>query len=143
MWRAIGLRSLGSQRSGVRSRNWDGRKVAIFGSNFAGAPMIRIGCGRWQKNRSTAQCHLRCNYARDRRPCPRDEDNFDCVYGRMRPDLILTDSTTPTAAVLRETRTIPVVFVQVGDPVGSGFVASFPHPGGNATGFNNFPPTMT
>jgi len=61
----------------------------------------------------------------------------------MRPDLILTDSTTPTAAVLRETRTIPVVFVQVGDPVGSGFVASFPHPGGNATGFNNFPPTMT
>jgi putative ABC transport system substrate-binding protein len=61
----------------------------------------------------------------------------------MRPDLILTDSTTPIAAVLRETRTIPVVFVQVGDPVGSGFVASFPHPGGNATGFNNFPPTMT
>jgi putative tryptophan/tyrosine transport system substrate-binding protein len=60
-----------------------------------------------------------------------------------RPDVILTDSTPPTAAVLRETRTIPVVFVQVGDPVGSGFVASFPHPGGNATGFNNFPPTMT
>jgi putative tryptophan/tyrosine transport system substrate-binding protein len=60
-----------------------------------------------------------------------------------RPDVILTDSTPPTAAVLRETRTIPVVFVQVGDPIGSGFVASFPHPGGNATGFNNFPPTMT
>jgi putative ABC transport system substrate-binding protein len=60
-----------------------------------------------------------------------------------RPDLILADSTPPTAAVLRETHTIPVVFVQVGDPVGSGFVASFQHPGGNATGFNNFPPTLT
>jgi len=60
-----------------------------------------------------------------------------------RPDVILTDSTPPTAAVLRETHTIPVVFVQVGDPVGSGFVASFPHPGGNATGFTNFPLTMT
>jgi putative tryptophan/tyrosine transport system substrate-binding protein len=60
-----------------------------------------------------------------------------------RPDVILADSTPPTAAVLRETHTIPVVFVQVGDPVGSGFVASFPHPGGNATGFNNFPLTMT
>ena len=60
-----------------------------------------------------------------------------------RPDVILADSTPPTAAVLRETHTIPVVFVQVGDPIGSGFVASFPHPGGNATGFNNFPPTMT
>jgi putative tryptophan/tyrosine transport system substrate-binding protein len=60
-----------------------------------------------------------------------------------RPDVILTDTTPVTAAVLRETRTTPVVFVQVGDPVGSGFVASFPHPGGNATGFNNFPPAMT
>jgi putative tryptophan/tyrosine transport system substrate-binding protein len=60
-----------------------------------------------------------------------------------RPDVILTDSTAPTAAVLRETRTIPVVFVQVGDPIGSGFVASFPHPGGNATGFNNLPLTLT
>jgi putative ABC transport system substrate-binding protein len=36
-----------------------------------------------------------------------------------------------------------VVFVQVGDPVGSGFVASFQHPGGNATGFNSYPPTLT
>jgi putative ABC transport system substrate-binding protein len=60
-----------------------------------------------------------------------------------RPDVILTDSTVPTAAVLRETRTIPVVFVQVGDPVGSGFVASFSHPGGNTTGFNNLPLTLT
>jgi putative ABC transport system substrate-binding protein len=59
------------------------------------------------------------------------------------PDVILTDTTPVTGAVLHETRTIPVVFVQVGDPVGSGFVASFQHPGGNATGFNNFPPTLT
>jgi putative tryptophan/tyrosine transport system substrate-binding protein len=61
----------------------------------------------------------------------------------LRPDVILTDSTGATAAVLRETQTIPVVFVQVSDPVGSGFVASFPRPGGNATGFNNFLPAMT
>ena len=61
----------------------------------------------------------------------------------LRPDVILTDTTPMTAAVLHETRTIPVVFVQVGDPIGSEFVASFPHPGGNATGFNNFPPTLT
>jgi putative ABC transport system substrate-binding protein len=60
----------------------------------------------------------------------------------LRPDVILTDTTPVTAAALRETRTIPVVFVQVADPVGSGFVASFPRPGGNATGFNNVPVTM-
>src|SRR5260370_24121859 len=42
------------------------------------------------------------------------------------PDVILTDTTPVTAAVLRETRTVPVVFVNVGDPIGSRFVASFP-----------------
>jgi putative tryptophan/tyrosine transport system substrate-binding protein len=59
----------------------------------------------------------------------------------LQPDVILTESTPVTAAALHETRTIPIVFVQVGDPVGSGFVASFPRPGGNATGFNNIPLT--
>jgi putative ABC transport system substrate-binding protein len=61
----------------------------------------------------------------------------------LRPDVILTDTTPVTAAVLRETRTIPVIFVNVGDPIGSRFVASFPRPGGNATGFNNIPLSIT
>jgi putative tryptophan/tyrosine transport system substrate-binding protein len=60
----------------------------------------------------------------------------------LQPDVILTDTTPVTAAALHETRIIPIVFVQVGDPVGSGFVASFPRPGDNATGFNNIPLTM-
>ena len=60
----------------------------------------------------------------------------------LRPDVILTDTTPVTAAVLRETRTTPVVFVQVADPIGSGFVVGFPRPGGNATGFNNMPHTI-
>jgi putative ABC transport system substrate-binding protein len=55
----------------------------------------------------------------------------------LRPDVIVA-STTPVLAVLqRETTTIPIVFVLVSDPVGSGFVASLPHPGGNITGFIN------
>jgi putative tryptophan/tyrosine transport system substrate-binding protein len=53
----------------------------------------------------------------------------------LQPDLILTSSTPAAAAMLQQTRTIPVVFVIVADPVGSGFVASLPRPGGNATGF--------
>jgi putative tryptophan/tyrosine transport system substrate-binding protein len=61
----------------------------------------------------------------------------------LRPDVILTDTTPVTAAALHETSTIPIIFVQVGDPVGSGFVASFPRPGGNATGFNSLPLTIT
>jgi putative tryptophan/tyrosine transport system substrate-binding protein len=53
----------------------------------------------------------------------------------LQPDLILTSSTPATAAMLQQTRTIPIIFVIVADPVGSGFVASLPQPGGNATGF--------
>jgi putative tryptophan/tyrosine transport system substrate-binding protein len=53
----------------------------------------------------------------------------------LRPDVILAGGTPVTAAVQRETRTIPIVFATVSDPVGDGFVASLPRPGGNITGF--------
>ena len=55
----------------------------------------------------------------------------------LEPDVIFVNSTSATAAVLGETRTIPVVFATVSDPVGSGFVASLARPGGNVTGFVN------
>jgi putative ABC transport system substrate-binding protein len=60
----------------------------------------------------------------------------------LQPDLILSHSTPATAALLQETRTIPVIFGIVADPIGSGFVASFPRPGGNATGFAVAEPTQ-
>ena len=60
----------------------------------------------------------------------------------LQPDLILSHNTPTTASLLQHTRTIPIVFVVVSDPVGSGFVASFPQPGGNVTGFTNIEPTM-
>jgi putative tryptophan/tyrosine transport system substrate-binding protein len=60
----------------------------------------------------------------------------------LQPDLILTQSTPITAIMLQETHTIPIVFALVADPIGSGFVASFPQPGGNVTGFVTMEPTM-
>src|SRR5215470_4888781 len=51
------------------------------------------------------------------------------------PDAILAHTTPVTAALQRETRTVPIVFVLVSDPVGEGFVAGLPRPGGNITGF--------
>ena len=60
----------------------------------------------------------------------------------LQPDLILTQSTPATAELLRQTRTIPIVFALVADPIGSGFVASFPKPGGNITGFVTMEPSM-
>jgi putative tryptophan/tyrosine transport system substrate-binding protein len=55
----------------------------------------------------------------------------------LEPDLIVTGNTTATAAVLQQTRTIPIIFASVVDPVGSRFVASLSRPGSNVTGFTN------
>ena len=60
----------------------------------------------------------------------------------LKPDLIFASTTPITAALKRATTTIPIIFVQVSDPVGAGFVASLPRPGANITGFIDFEDTM-
>ena len=60
----------------------------------------------------------------------------------LQPDIIVTNSTPPTVAVQRETRTIPIVMAAVGDPVASGIVPRLNQPGGNITGFALFEPTL-
>jgi putative ABC transport system substrate-binding protein len=54
------------------------------------------------------------------------------------PDLIFTNNTPGAIALLGETRTIPIVFMDISDPLGSGLVSSLVRPGGNVTGFSNF-----
>jgi putative ABC transport system substrate-binding protein len=61
---------------------------------------------------------------------------------RLQPDVILTSSTQATAAVQRETRTIPIVFATAADPVASGLVARLDRPSGNVTGFALFEATL-
>jgi len=53
----------------------------------------------------------------------------------LKPDVILASTTLVTAALQRETQSIPIVFAVLADPVGAGFVASLARPGGNITGF--------
>jgi putative ABC transport system substrate-binding protein len=60
----------------------------------------------------------------------------------LQPDIILTNGTAATIAVQRETRTIPIVFASVTDPVPNGIVARLDRPGGNVTGFANFEATL-
>ena len=60
----------------------------------------------------------------------------------LQPDLILTQNTPPTGSMLQQTRSIPVIFVIVADPVGSRFVQSLSRPGGNATGFTIMEPSI-
>jgi putative ABC transport system substrate-binding protein len=61
----------------------------------------------------------------------------------LQPDVFLSSTTTTTKAFQRETRAIPIVFVVVSDPIGSGFVESISHPGGNITGFTLLESGMT
>jgi putative ABC transport system substrate-binding protein len=60
----------------------------------------------------------------------------------LQPDIIMTFGTPATVAVQRETRTIPIVFAAVSDPVASGIVARLDRPGGNITGLGGLEPSV-
>jgi putative ABC transport system substrate-binding protein len=62
---------------------------------------------------------------------------------KLAPDIILAAGTSNLTAAQQASRTIPIVFVSVTDPVGSGFVASLARPGGNSTGFTTFEYSMS
>jgi putative ABC transport system substrate-binding protein len=68
--------------------------------------------------------------------------NFAKELAAMSPDAIFARGTPPALALLKETRNVPIVFVEASDPVGSGFAASLARPGGNVTGFTNFEASM-
>jgi putative tryptophan/tyrosine transport system substrate-binding protein len=61
----------------------------------------------------------------------------------LAPDVIVSIGSVSVGAVQQATRTIPIVFVNVPDPVGAGFVQNMAHPGGNTTGFSNFEYSMS
>jgi len=61
----------------------------------------------------------------------------------LRPDVILAHTTPVTAALQRESASIPIVFVNVSDPIGSGFIASLARPGGNLTGVLHYEAGIT
>ena len=60
----------------------------------------------------------------------------------LQPDVILAHTVTVAAALQRESRTIPIVFVSLSDPIGSGFIDSLARPGGNLTGLTTFEPSI-
>ena len=67
--------------------------------------------------------------------------NAQELLGLM-PDVIVANSAPAVMALARETKTIPIVFANFFNPVGSGLIASLARPGGNITGFSNFEPAM-
>jgi putative ABC transport system substrate-binding protein len=69
-------------------------------------------------------------------------DSYAAELVALRPDLLVAQATPSTAALQRQTTTIPIVFVLVSDPVGQGFVKNLARPGGNITGFADSDPPM-
>ena len=67
---------------------------------------------------------------------------YAAELAQLKPDVIVCEGTPVVAALQQATRTIPVVFVNANNPIGSGFVASIARPGGNITGFVSFEPAM-
>jgi putative ABC transport system substrate-binding protein len=91
----------------------------------------------WEKGRNI-RIDIRWAAADD----AKSRERFAKELVALQPDLVLSHGTPATANLLEQTRTIPIIFVGVSDPVGSGLVASFPRPGGNVTGFIPVEPTM-
>jgi putative ABC transport system substrate-binding protein len=67
---------------------------------------------------------------------------FAAELVELKPDVLLANSSAALEALRRQTRTIPIVFAVVADPVGQGFVQSMARPGGNITGFSYFESSM-
>ena len=74
---------------------------------------------------------------------PERKRTFVAEFAALAPDVMLATGDTNTAHLLQNSRTVPIVFVGVPDPVGAGFVTSLARPGGNATGFTNFDYAMS
>jgi len=82
--------------------------------------------------------NLRIDYRWAAGGMPSDTRKLAAEIIALEPDVILLSGTSVVAPVIQATRTIPIVFVQVIDPVGSGFIKSLARPGGNITGFTQF-----
>jgi len=115
------MRSIGVLM-GLSEDNWENRSLRdAFIDELA-----KLG---WKDGRS-ARIEQRWSKAENKRA-----SDFAADLVALQPDVILCATTLATAALHRETSTIPIVFTIVSDPVGAGFAASLPRPGGNMTGF--------
>ena len=91
-------------------------------------------CSNWV-GRSAATCSIDIRWAAGQ---PDDIRKHAAEMVALAPDVILAVGERSYLGLLQATRTVPIVFVQVADPVGAGFVDSLARPGGNITGFTSF-----
>jgi len=116
------------------------RRIAVL-TTFADSDALVQGWhGAFQKGLDESGWNDGSNVQIDYRWAAGDPDRLRTFASEIvlsQPDVIFAVTTPAVAALLRETHTLPIVFAQVSDPIGSGFVASLARPGGNVTGFTN------
>jgi putative ABC transport system substrate-binding protein len=115
------------------------RRIGALFANPEGDPEVKRQVARfqdelaklgWMEGRTI---HIEFRFGAE----PGNVDQYSALAKELvglQPELILTQTTAVTAALQQATRTIPIVFTRVSDPVGSGFVATLAQPGGNLTG---------
>jgi putative tryptophan/tyrosine transport system substrate-binding protein len=114
------------------------RRIGVLVAGTADDPQYQIRLAAFQQGLQEAGWAVGRDVTIDVRWAAADVELMKRIAKELvalEPDLLFTSSTPAAAAMLQATHTIPVVFVLVADPVGNGFVASLPRPGGNATGF--------
>src|SRR5258708_37217631 len=129
-----------AQQSGQR------RRIGVLLGGAADDPQIVAGLAAFKTALQELGWIDGRNIEADYRFAATDADRMHAFAKELvalQPDLILGQSTPVIAALQRETKTIPIVFVIVSDPVGSGFVESLPRPGGNITGFINIEASLS
>lgn len=122
------------------------RRIGALMELAADDPQARANIAAFQRGLHTLGWLEGSNLAVDYRWAPDDAVlvwKFAKELVQLRPELIVAGSSPVVATVLGESRSIPIVFVSISDPIGEGFVASFAHPGSNVTGFTNFESSMT
>jgi putative tryptophan/tyrosine transport system substrate-binding protein len=122
------------------------RRIGVLIANAEGDSQAQSGLARFTKALQelgwTDGRNIRIDY-RWAAAEPERMQTFAKELVDLKPDLIVGQTTPVVAALQRETMTIPIVFIIVSDPVGSGFVASLPRPGGNITGFVNIESSLS
>jgi putative tryptophan/tyrosine transport system substrate-binding protein len=117
------------------------RRIGVLMSTPASDPDAQLRIAAFRKGMRDLGWVEGRNYRIELRWAAGDADlmrNLAKELVQMAPDLILANSTPVTVALREQGHSVPVVFVQVTDPVGQGLVASLARPGGNLTGFTSF-----
>jgi putative tryptophan/tyrosine transport system substrate-binding protein len=122
------------------------RRISVLTGGVETDPMLQSFIGAFREGLQKLGRIERVNFQIEARFSAGDSERIRTDAAElvaMNPDAIVSDNTPIVQELQRRTRTIPIVFVSLADPIDTGVVASLAHPGGNTTGFMNPEPAIS